>query len=50
MFIGLDRAKSFGLCQRFSAICDIFGKGPYYEICWKYFISPVSPILEQDCG
>jgi len=50
MFIGLDRAKRFGLCQRFSAICGIFDKGSYCEICWKSFISPVSPILEQGCG
>ncbi len=50
MFIKLDRAKRFGLCQRFSAICGIFDKGPYCEIYWKSFISPVSLILEQDCG
>ena len=50
MFIGLDRAKRFGLCQRFSATYGIFDKGPYCEIYWKSFISPVSLILKQDCG
>ena len=50
MFIGLDGAKLFGLCQRFWAILGIFDKEPCREICWKSFISPVSPIVEQDCG
>jgi hypothetical protein len=33
--------------ETISAICDIFDKEPYCEICWK---SLISPILEQDCG
>ena len=50
MFIGLDRAKRFGLGQLLSAICGILDKAPYCEICWKSFISPVSLLSEQDCG
>ncbi len=34
----------------FRAIWGIFDQGPCCEICWKSFISPVSPIVEQDYG
>jgi len=48
---GLNRAKHFGLCERFSGHLGIFDQGPYREIRWKSFISPASPIAEQnsDC-
>jgi len=41
---------SIEFVETISAICDIFDKEPYCEICWKSLISPVSPTLEQDCG
>ncbi len=50
MFMEPNRAKRFVCVGVFRAIWGIVDQGPCCEICWKSFISPVSPIVEQDCG
>ncbi len=51
MFLGFDQAKRLVCLSVFRDIWGIFDQGPCCEIRWKFFISPASPIAEQngDC-